>query len=153
LSKTNLCQNLTASRFKLFWGTPLAPAPIIEFVCPFSNSPTQPHHYSVTYMQVKNPSSPPPPKSNTRCLRNIPMWQVIKICNTSIHIYSYLFIFIHIYSYLFIYTSIHLFICTCVNFRRVLAINLQVYCIFGSTGLDLGSIFPPFSMFSTNLFP
>jgi hypothetical protein len=63
LGKTNLCQNLTASRLKLFWGTPLAPAPKIEFVWPFSNSPTHPHYYAVTYIQVKNPSPPPPPPS------------------------------------------------------------------------------------------
>jgi hypothetical protein len=69
-------QNLRASRFKLFWGTPPSSRTKIEFVWPFSNSPTQPHHYSVTCMQVKNPSTPPP-QSNTRCLRNIPICAVL----------------------------------------------------------------------------
>jgi hypothetical protein len=69
LGKTNLCQNLRASRFKLFWGNPLAPAPKIEFVWPLSH-PLFCHLYA-----RKKPFEPaPPPQSNTRCLRNIPIW-------------------------------------------------------------------------------
>jgi hypothetical protein len=41
LGKTNLCQKLRASRFKLFWETPLVPAPKIEFVWPLSHPTTQ----------------------------------------------------------------------------------------------------------------
>jgi hypothetical protein len=50
-----------AFRFKLFWGTPLAPAPKIEFVWPFSNSPWPPTTPLLCHLYEGKKSFDPPP--------------------------------------------------------------------------------------------
>jgi hypothetical protein len=76
LGKTKLCQNLKEPLdSNCFVEHPLA-LKLHQKSSLSGLSPTQPHQFSVTDMQVKNPLTPLL-QSNPRCFRNIPICAVL----------------------------------------------------------------------------